>query len=117
MQRPIGLPARLLLVPYTLRYERRKPRATAAKSLVGFHLRRIGVRLTFDKSFPRITRQALVTGPDLFQVIVTLACFNIGDLSRRRIGVGRVGMYPIAHLARLDREHASKLAAAEYTDS
>ena len=63
--------------------------------------------------FERDNIDALGEPAYLVEVVIFSAGVDISDLAGRRVRVRRIRMYAIAHLAGLDRKHASELAAAK----
>ena len=74
----------------------------------------------FEGTFSKLERDD-VDAPGKFtnavEVIVARCRFEVRGVSGRCIRFGRKRVDTIAHLARLDSEHTSKLAAAEDADS
>ena len=76
----------------------------------------------FDRSRRNIFKlkrhhiNALSKSPHLKQIVITLTRLDIRDLPRRRVAFRRKRMHAIPHLARLDRKHATELAAAKNAD-
>src|SRR5882672_6722938 len=54
---------------------------------------------------------------DFVEIVIGSSHFLVGDLSRGRVRIRRIGVYSVAHAARGDGEHASKLAASEDSDN